>query len=228
MSEAPTPPVEMPAPALGPEGGSPLGVSAAASEGGETQAASEGDPTLEGGTGNDKVETPTGEESASAPLSAESYEFTLPEGVTADDATMTTFKETLAEAGVSPENGTKLFDLYVGEVKKGAEAWAKAQSDAWTETTNAWKAELEADPDYGGEKAKAVQTSIGRALDEYGTPEARQAFDLTGAGWNPHIVKFVHRMAAALQEGSSLPATGPASNRSRTMGETLYPDSPQP
>jgi hypothetical protein len=169
-------------------------------------------------------ETPKPEEPP-APLTAESYQFNLPDGVTVDEGQMTSLKETLAKANVSPEVGQSLLDLHVAELNRSAEAFAKAQQDAWAETVNTWKAELDADPEFSGENKAKVTSAIGRALDDYGSLEARHAFDLTGAGMNPAIVRFVHNMARALQEGTSIPAPGPAS-RPRTTAETLYPDNP--
>ena len=230
MSEAPTPapePTPTPAPALVP---SPEPAPAPAPEPspepaklpGEGSPFSPGEST-EGGTesGSEEEDTVSGEEGKDT-LSAASYDFKLPDGVTVDEGQMTTLKETLAQANVSPEIGQSLLDLHVAELNRSAEAFAKAQAEQWAETVNTWKAELEADQEFSGENKQKVTAAIGQALDEYGSLEARQAFDLTGAGMNPHIVRFVHNMAKALQEGTSVTAPGPVNPRTRSAAEVLY------
>jgi hypothetical protein len=109
---------------------------------------------------------------------------------------------------------------------------ATANQKAWDTTIDTWKAEIEADPVIGGDKSKAAQETLGKALDEYGSPEARRAFEVTAAGWNPHIIRFVHKMAQALSEGGIVVAPGPAKQSPKTLGQALYPDGgvgiPQP
>lgn len=105
---------------------------------------------------------------------------------------------------------------------------AQANQKAWDTTIDTWKAEIEADPVIGGDKSKDVQTTLGKVLDEYGTPDARRAFEVTGAGWNPHVIRFIHKMALALTEGSPVPAPNPAPKGPKTLGVALYGEQPQP
>lgn len=155
---------------------------------------------------------------------AASYKFELPEGFSVDEARMTSFRDAAAKRGLDQEGAQELLTLGLDQAKAVATAYEAAATKAWTDTLETWKTELQSDPDLGGEKSEGAFRVIGRALDQYGTPEARQAFDLTGAGWNPHIVRFVHKMAAALSEGSPVRATKPAtpSARGRTPGEKLF------
>lgn len=201
--------VDAPAPAPAPAiPGSPLGE---APEGASTESAPEG------------ASTETSPEPAA--LSADSYELKLPEGVILDEASVSVFKEQLVAASVPPEAAQSLLDLHTSEMAKAATAWADAQQAAWTTTVDGWKSAIASDPDIGGAKQAETQLSIARALDEYGTPETRAAFDLTGAGWNPGIIKFVAKMAAALSEGSLRAATDPPRDpKSRDPAAVLYPN----
>lgn len=201
------------APPAAPESGSPLGEAPA---GEETTPAPAGEST-EGAPVKDKVEGAEGE--AAVP---ETYDITLPEGFQVDDTAMGEFTEFAKTNKLSNEAAQAAFNLFHKQVTAQAESFAAEQATAWKTTLDGWKTELGQDPSFAGEKAKAAQQAIGKALDVYGTPETRQAFDLTGAGWNPAIVKFVHSMAKALDEGGIIPGGGP-SKGPRTLGETFYP-----
>lgn len=134
---------------------------------------------------------------------------------------MATFTSLASEAGLTQEQSQKLADLYFAGVQSVAEANAKA----FETTVNEWKGQLHALPDFAtDEKREAAQVVIGRALDEYGSPEARQAFDASGIGWNPHVVSMFHKMAKALSEGGAVLPGRPAA-RTTQPSERLYPSS---
>jgi hypothetical protein len=216
-SSTPAPEGEAPAPP-NPLAGSPLGEAPA------EEAPAEEAPAGESTEAAPDSEEPKEGEEGSDTLTADSYTFTFPEGVTVDETAVNTFKETLAKSQVPPEVGQNLIDMHVAELNRSAEAWATAQTEAWNTTLDEWKASINADPELAGSKKAEVTASIANAFDLYGSPEARQAFDLTGAGWNPSIIKFIHKMASALAEGTSVPAQGPATKRGGTAAETLYPN----
>lgn len=153
---------------------------------------------------------------------AAEYKFELPEGFKPDEAKMTTFRELAAKRGLDQTEAQELLNLGLDQAKTTGEAVLANIENQWNTTLETWKTELQADPDIGGAKTEGALRVIGRALDEYGSPEARQAFDLTGAGWNPAIVRFVHKMAAALSEGQPVIPKGPTGQRAKTPGGRLY------
>lgn len=212
MSEAPTqtPPTpettEAPVAAVkSVESGSPLGLKPegeAPVEGASTETAPTVETTLEG-----------------AP---ETYDFKLPEGIEASES-LTKFSELAKAANIPQAKAQELLDLYYAETKTQTEAFSKAQESAWTSTIDGWKGEMA--KAYPGAKLTEAQVRVGKALDEYGSPEARAAFDLTGAGWNPHVFALFDKMAAALSEGSLRAAGSPVGRTGASLGDRLYPDS---
>lgn len=206
-----TAPVE--APAL-PGTGSPL----AAAPAGEasTSGTDSGTATVAGTGGTDTLSGGEGGDSLSAPL-----ELKLPEGVEVDPAAMTEFQEFAKTNGLSPETTQAALDMHLKMLNTTAENFAKAQKTAWDSTIEGWKTELAKNPDFSGEKKNAALQTIGKAFDEYGSPEARQAFEVTGAGWNPAIIAMVHKMAVALSEGTAIPAGSPARGK-QTPAEIFY------
>lgn len=178
-----------------------------------------GSEKAEAGVGA-KPETPPVEAEAPAPVSVE-YKLTPPEGVSLDEARVTAITEVAKKHGVSPEALTALANEAFSDMKVANERAVADNRKAWEDTQRNWEKEIEADPELGGAAAKNNQILIGRALDEYGSDSARDAFKLTGAGNNPHIVRMFLRMAKALSEGGAVPAGNPK-RQPRTAGQLLY------
>lgn len=158
------------------------------------------------------------------PLTAEaiSAAITLPEGAEADKGLMDKFSTFAADAKLTQEQAQSLADIYFEGQESLVNQLASVNQKAWDTTIDGWKAELEADPVIGGDKSPAAMEVIGKVLDEYGTPEARRAFEVTGAGWNPHIARFMHKMALALTEGGPVIAPSPTKAMPKTLGSALY------
>lgn len=153
------------------------------------------------------------------PAPVQELNLTLPEGLQADEAALTAFKETLLDANLSPQDrGQKLLDLYAAQAK----ALSDAATEGFTKTQTEWRNELAKDPAFSGDALPKSLETIGKAFDVYGTPQAREAFDITGAGNNPHIVRMIHKMAAALNEGTHVAPKGPAPLNGRTGNVNLY------
>jgi hypothetical protein len=158
------------------------------------------------------AKTPIGE--AKAPLE---YKFTAPEGVKLDEARIGKFTEMAKTANLDPKVAQEMLDLYIADMQ-GSTA---ANAQAWTDLQAQWKAELEKDPTFAGPAGADAMVTIGRAFDTYGSKEARDAFNLTGAGNNPAIARFIHSMAKALDEGGAVPAGG-IPGKAKSLGERFY------
>lgn len=159
-------------------------------------------------------------EAAAAPIK---YELKLPEGIKADEKSMATFTALLGEHKIDPKVAQSLVDMHYANMQETAKAFVADNQKLWTETQTKWADEISKDPELGGDKKAATVARLGKALDEYGSPEARQAFDMTGAGNNPHIVRMFNKMAAALEEGGPRIAGSPAGKKGQTLGGRLYP-----
>jgi len=161
-------------------------------------------------------EPPKQEPTAPEPLTMESIK--LPEGFTVDEEISNNFLEVMNDAKLTPgERAQKLIDLQAGLMAKAAEANYKAWSDMQTQ----WQDEVRADPEIGGEKLAPALGEISKLVDTYGSPELRQALDLTGAGNNPHVIKFLHKIAKDLGEGG--PVLGAPSQSKDSLADRLYP-----
>lgn len=165
---------------------------------------------------------PEGE--APAPLTVESYAaLTVPETITVSEPILGEFKALAVELGVTPEAAQKLVEFY----GRAAQDAAAAPLAAWTATQTNWKTTLDAMPEFQGERRAQSLAVLGSAIEEYGDASVREAFDMTGLGNHPGLVKMLYSMALALGEGTPLPQGSPAGQKTKlTPAQILYPDKP--
>lgn len=121
----------------------------------------------------------------------------IPEGLTIPDENKTEFLEIL-NGDLSPSDRANALIALQAKVMEKAQ---ETDSTAWTKMQEDWQGEVKSDPDVGGAKLQPTLTNIGKLIDEYGSSELRDVFDLTGAGNNVHVIKFLNKIAGKLTEG---------------------------
>lgn len=155
----------------------------------------------------EKVEPPKVEPEAPAePLVVEpiKYEaFKLPEGVQLAEPDLAKYTEILGKHQVPQEATQALVDLYVAERTREVEA----QRANWENTTKGWLDQFRADPDIGKNRsettianANAVLTRYGQVMGSEREAGLRQAFNITGIGNHPDMIRFVNWMAGFTTE----------------------------
>ncbi len=134
---------------------------------------------------------------------------------------MTTFLSVMNDAAMSPQQRAQaLIDLQASLTTKSSEAG----SQAWNDQQAAWQAEIAADPVIGGANFDKTIAGIGSLLNRFGNAEVRAAFDQTGAGNNPHIVRFLSTLVSQLKEpGPANPGAPVGAGPGKTLAERLYP-----
>lgn len=238
MAETPTPtPTSEPAPAAGTDLGAklypdsaPPAEAAPAEAAPVAEAPAAGDPATPAEPAPAGEAKPEGEAPAEAPaaLTVESYkDLTFPEGFTPDAEAIGKVNTIFAEAGVPVDKAQALMDIYSANLQAAVDAGANAAKQHFVDLNNKWIGELDAMPEFQGEARKQTSTILGTALDEYGSDAAREAFNVTGAGNNPAIVRFILNLANAIVEGAPTPGGGvpPNSGKSgqrKSLGQSLY------
>lgn len=160
-------------------------------------------------------------------LTPDSYTFDFPDTVTVDPTVLSEVKTIAAEAKLDPSSLGKIMALLPKVLETQVAAVQKANQDAFNSTQVAWRKEVEALPEFSGTRKDQSMATIGRALDQFGNDEVRQVLTSTGAGNNPAVVKFVLKMAQALNEGNSTPpGRPPGSGGRRSYAEKAYPNQP--
>ena len=151
------------------------------------------------------------------PFKAEEIKFA--DGTQVQPDMAAAFTDVVNKYGIPRDAVAALIDLQqkatLANSEAGSRDWAKMQAD--------WTAEVMKDPEIGGQKWPEVQTKIGSLMDRFGSPELRQAFDLTGAGNNPHVVRFMSKVAEHLTEPGFI-SSGKGGTGQKTDAEILYPN----
>ena len=195
---APTPPAG--APAKPPEGAAPPA-------GGEG-ASGEADP--EGGEGETKPE---------AQGAPEAYEdFALPEGQEVAPQTLDAFKATAKELGLPQAQAQKLVDMAVAEAKRNAEA----QAAAINARREGWTKELQADPEYGGDKLPETQMRAARAWKALDPDGALREVLESGLGDYPPFIRMLARADEAMGERGTV--MGSPAKKQKSADEVLFED----
>lgn len=145
----------------------------------------------------------------------EKYEFKAPDNIAVDPKLVEAITPIFKEAGITAEVGQKLFDFHV----KALQDAAKAPTEAVEKERNAWRVEVNADPDLakatsGGKTGlEAVKYDIGRALSNL-QPGLQQKFkdvmNFTGIGDNPTFVKAFWELSQLVTEGKHVAGTNPS------------------
>lgn len=154
------------------------------------------------------------------PVALTADAITLPEGLTLDNDSMTSFLSVMNDAALTPQaRAQALIDLQAGLITKSSEMG----SQAWKDEQAAWQAEIQADPVLGGANFAKTFGNIGNLMDRFADTDVRAAFDKTGAGNNPHIVRFLNTLHAQLREPAPIPPGTPPAGGAKSLEDRLYP-----
>lgn len=150
------------------------------------------------------------------PLTVE--DLVLPEGFTPDPELQTQFLSVMNDQELSAKDRVNaLVDLQAKLMTKASEA----SSAAWDNMQTEWRDVVKADPVVGGDKMISALASVNKLITEYGDKELTEVFNLTGAGNNVHMIKFLHALSEKLTEGGY--TQGQPANAPKDAASLLYP-----
>ena len=157
-------------------------------------------------------------------LKPEDYVVELPEGLTREDPILASFLEGAARGGMDNES----VQAVIAAVGPKMMEQIRAPYEQWIATNNAWKDEIKADPELGGEKLlthtiPTIQQAINIHVPEAVRAPLFEALHVTGAGNHPAIVRALYALSSKLTEVAAKPvqANSPASGRNAAAA--LYP-----
>ncbi len=162
------------------------------------------------------------------PRAPETYaEFTIPDGLTMDEAGMTEFQALAKEQDLTQEQAQKLLEFGGSKIKD----MVTAPYRMWNELQTTWQAEINADPEIGGTH---LEDTIAAAAELYkispsnpyvkSETEAKalqDALNLTGVGNNPAMVRLFARIGMSLREPA--PLSGGVVPQEKNILDSLYP-----
>ena len=132
----------------------------------------------------------------------------------ANEEALGKFVEIMNKDMTPQERAQALIDLQ-GDVARQV---AERSNEVWNETQTKWQEEVRQE---FGDKLDPTLGAISKMLDEFGTPELRDVFAVTGAGNNVHMVKFLGKVAEAMAEGK--PLMGAPGGEKASLAERMYP-----
>jgi hypothetical protein len=134
-----------------------------------------------------KVETKTEEKVEAAPEEVKeiAYDLKLPKDSKLQEADLEAVKSFAKEAKLSNEHAQKMLEERFTIQK----SWEKTQLDSYNRQVEAWKKEIQSDPNH-----KVVVEKAFRAVDKYGDSDFKQDLDRTGLGNHPGLVRLLARV----------------------------------
>jgi hypothetical protein len=142
------------------------------------------------------------------------YDFTLPEGFTANEELAGDLKALAKENNLSKEVAQKFADLGVKMQQQQAEAW-QTQVDQWAE-------QVKADKELGGEKFNENISLAKQALDKFGGQELKDLLQSTGFGNHPAIVKAFYNIGKSVSNDTLVVSNG-SSKSEKSAASIMFP-----
>ena len=148
------------------------------------------------------------------------YEFTMPEGVEIDPATLGNLTELSKELGLTKEQAQKVADLGAQQ----AQRWAAAQEQAINDVSAQWIDTVKTDREIGGDRMAEKLAVAKRALDRFGSPELTQLLDESRLGNHPELIRAFYRAGKAISDDALVPG-GRSVRGSNDPASRLYDNS---
>ena len=146
-------------------------------------------------------------------------DFEFPEGTEMDEKGMEAFQPLAKELNLTQEQAQKLITLQTDLMKRQGEV----EQTAWDKTNTEWLEAARNDPEIGGVEHDAKMATAMKAVKQFGTKELLEAFDATGVGNHPEMIRFAYRIGKLMEDekvlfgNSATPAT-------KTAAQILFPD----
>lgn len=143
----------------------------------------------------------------------------FPEGMEITDEIRDEFVGILQKGLTKTEQANALIGFYEKQTSAAVQKVVDSYAEQWTQTEESWKQAIASE--YPGEKIEQAQAGIAKLLDKYGNKETREAFNITGAGNNPHVFSLLAKIAADLVEKPPV-AGNPTNGAQLSRADRMY------
>lgn len=192
---------------------------------GETPPAGDGKQSTDGatntgGTGDGAAGDAGATEDAGAEdteVVPESYEFSLPEGFSLNEAINGEFVALAKDLKLSQPKAQQVIDLGVKLAQNVADSFTaqiEAERSKWVEQTKS-------DPDFGGAALKENLAIAKRGRDAYASAGLTTLLNESGLGNHPEVVRLFLALGKTVKEDSFVPS-GDASGTQRKRAEQVF------
>lgn len=151
--------------------------------------------------------------------SADKIELALPEGSHLKQDDVDKIASFAKEHGLSKDVAQKLLERESATVA----ARDQAALDQLAEQSEAWKQEIIADKDFGGEKAAETAQLAHDVAKKFGSENFVSELERTGLGNHPELVRMLARIGRAMESGNPNRGSGqPAGSQKKSTESKLY------
>lgn len=160
---------------------------------------------------------------AKPPIAPAAIELKLPEGFDDKDPLIAGFRETAGKLGLKSDQAQGILDLYAKDLKLAVEA-----DNARRKTeSEAGRAAMKADPEYGGAKYQQSLVEANSAIDRAPfAAELRQALHSAGLLDHPAVVKTFAFFGRSLKEDTVRGANGAPTANADDWARIAFPNTP--
>lgn len=145
---------------------------------------------------------PPADELTGAP---ESYEaFSAPEGMALDPELVGPFQDAAKAANLSQAGAQRMVDFGMKVVEKTLQGF----QDAHVERVEQWVVQAKADPEVGGRNFESNVKLAQSVIAKFGDAEVKEAFESTGIGNHPALLRLFARIGKASAEGGFVAGQG--------------------
>lgn len=149
---------------------------------------------------------------------AEEISLELVENAVMDQAALTAITEAATAQGLTQEQAQAM----ATQAENAAATAVKGLHDQYLAETVAWRDEVTADAELGGEKFDETSRLARAALDKYGSSKLKEALDKTGYGNHPELVRFCRNIGKAMEDDDGMVSGSRTAGESKTPQKKLY------
>jgi hypothetical protein len=146
--------------------------------------------------------------------------FTVPEGVTLSEESVTELTGIAKELNLDQAQAQKVADLLAKTEEKYGE---KQAIERLNEKGREWEQLVKSDKTLGGKKLDENLAVAKKAVDAFATPALRKMMEETRFGNHPEVVRLFHKVGQAMSEDKVLIGVR-QSNSDKDLAKSLYPN----
>jgi hypothetical protein len=160
----------------------------------------------------------TASESKEGSAAPKEYTLTLPENSPLDDSAVERIAAKAKERGLTPEQAQELLNHESDAVS----GYAQAQSEAFKQAVESWKATIENDKELGGADYAKNAELAKRVVDRFATEDFKKALNETGFGNHPELFRVFFKIGKAMAEDQLVMPGAQQAPKQRSVEDLLY------
>lgn len=145
------------------------------------------------------------------------YDLKLAEGAMLDQAYVEQFSQFAKENKLTQE----MAQGFLNREQNLLNSYVQKQQQEFEATQKAWVAEIEKDPEIGGEKLKENVELAHRALKQFGSEKFLSELEQTGYGNHPELVRVFAKIGQLIKEDKMV-SPNANSGGTRTLEDVFY------